>query len=837
MSVALPIETHLPQIVSTLRSERLLVLEAPPGAGKTTRVPRALFDAGLLDEGEVVVLEPRRLAARMAARRVAEEMNEPLGETVGYQVRFDDVSSPRTRIRFVTEGVLTRRALGDRSLKGISAVLLDEFHERHLQGDVGLALLREIQRTTRPDLLIGVMSATLDTEGIASALDAPVVRSPGRRFDVHIEHGPQQDDRPLEVQVSSAVKRLVREGLDGDILVFLPGAAEIRRSAEACEAVARAHELLVLPLHGELSPEEQERAVRPAHRRRLILSTNVAETSVTIDGVVAVIDSGLARVASHSAWSGLSHLQVQRISRASATQRAGRAGRTRPGRCLRLFTEHDFLSRPLVDEPEVRRLDLAQTVLELAGAGHRPETLPWVEAPSAQGLDAARTLLRRLGALDDKAHITPLGRRMASMPVHPRLARLVIEGESRGAGEDATFLAAILGERDVFGRDGGKALVRTDSDPIETLERVRFLLEGRGRVDRARREGASSAALLAVDRARKQLERQLEPSRVRAHDSAEALRIALLAAFPDRVARRRTGAGDRLGQRELVFAQGGSARLGDESGVDAEFVVAVDAQQRKEGMRGGVLVRSASAIEEEWLVDLFPDDFDDALDIEWNSALERAEAISRLRFGALVLEERRVDDTASVALSTRLYEQVKSKGVAAFAAPELLDTLLARVSFVAQAFPDASVSAPTEANIDRALRAVCEGRRSFGELRDANLVEELMAQLVEHRADFERLAPTHLTLPRGRRVKVHYEAERPPWIESRLQDFFGLKAAPSLGGRVPVVVHLLAPNQRAVQVTTDLEGFWTRHYPALRQQLMRRYPRHAWPEDPFETTR
>ena len=343
----LPIDPLLPEVVASLRAQPTLVLEAPPGAGKTTRVPRALLDAGMAEHGEIVVLEPRRLAARMAARRVADELGEKVGGTVGYQVRFEDVSSAKTRIRFVTEGVLGRKLVATPDLAGIAVVVLDEFHERHLQGDVALALVERLRRTRRPELRVVVMSATLATGPLAAHLGAPVLRSEGRRFDVAIEHLPQPDERPLALQVASAVgRRLVGGGLDGDVLVFLPGAGEIRRAREACEKLAAEAGLALVPLHGDLSPDEQDTAVRPGTRRKVILSTNVAESSVTIEGVVAVVDAGLARVASQAPWSGLPRLRVEKVSRASGVQRAGRAGRTRPGRCLRLYTRADFESPP-----------------------------------------------------------------------------------------------------------------------------------------------------------------------------------------------------------------------------------------------------------------------------------------------------------------------------------------------------------------------------------------------------------------------------------------------------------------------------------------------------------
>jgi len=833
----LPIDPLLPEIVRTLTERRLLVLEAPPGAGKTTRVPRALLDAGLLDAGELLVLEPRRLAARMASRRCAEELGERVGERVGYQVRFEEQAGPSTRVRFVTEGVLTRRLLSDRALAGVSAVLLDEFHERHLQGDVGLALLRRLQREARPDLRLCVMSATLDTASLVERLGAPLLRAEGRRFEVAVEHAARDDDRRLEEQVAGAIKRLLQQGLDGDVLVFVPGVAEIRRCTEALRPVAEAHDLAVLPLHGELPPAEQDRAVRPAGRRKVVVSTNVAESSVTIDGVVAVVDSGLARIAGHSPWSGFNTLRTGKVSRASAIQRAGRAGRTRPGRCLRLYTEADFASRPAQEAPEITRLDLSQTVLELRGAGLDPLTLPWFEPPPGASLAAAEELLRRLEAVDTSGAVTSTGRRMARLPLHPRLARLVLEADRRGAGSTACALAALLSEREIKSRSAGppRSAAAHDSDPVEALE---LLLSWRARgatADAARMLGLDVGAAQQVERASRQVERAARPSADTGGALAveTALREALLMAYPDRVARRR-----KAGTREVVFAGGGAAQLSEASGVvHAEWLVAVETEERREGMRGGVVVRSASAIDESWLLELGTDGVTEREEVVWNSPRSRAEAVSRMYFGALVLDERVVPGDAA-AVAQCLYEAARSAGAASFCDAEAMTRQLERLRFVARQFPDAGVAAPGDDALEVALRALCEGRRSLAELREADWEAALLTTHAPTlRGDqLDRLAPESVTLPGGRRVKVQYDASAPPWIESRLQDFFGMADGPRLGGRVPLVLHLLAPNGRAQQVTTDLAGFWQRHYPTVRKELMRRYPRHSWPDDPLTAT-
>ncbi len=538
----LPIDPLLPEIVASLRAHPTLVLEAPPGAGKTTRVPRALLDAGLAQGGEIVVLEPRRLAARMAARRVADELGESVGGTVGYQVRFEDVSSARTRIRFVTEGVFGRKILAAPDLNGVAAVVLDEFHERHLQGDVALALVERLRRSARPDLRVVAMSATLATGPLAEHLGAPVLRAEGRRFEVAIEHLPSPDDRPVASQIASAVRSLVAGGLEGDVLVFLAGAGEIRRAREACAAIAAEADLLVVPLHGDLSPQEQDAAVRPADRRKVILSTNVAESSITIEGVVAVVDSGVARVASQAPWSGLPRLQVEKISRASATQRAGRAGRTRPGRCLRLYTRADFEMRSEHDAPEIRRLDLTQTWLELAALGI--EDLPWLEPPPEANVRAATELLRRLGAFDARGRLSDTGRAMLRFAVHPRAARVVVEGERRGVAEDACTAAAILAEGDVrassrarFGERPVEDRATEPSDLVALVDRFREAQDSRFSPGAMRAAGLDAGATHAVARAASQLARACRRTgRERADaapiDSDAALRMALLAEVP-----------------------------------------------------------------------------------------------------------------------------------------------------------------------------------------------------------------------------------------------------------------------------------------------------------------
>ncbi len=842
MLAALPIDDVLPQLVAAVRDRRVAVLVAPPGAGKTTRVPGALRDASVVS-GEIVVLQPRRLAARLAATRVASERRVELGGEVGYEVRFDRKVSAATQIRFVTEGVLTRRLLSDPELRGVGCVIIDEFHERHLDGDLALALVARL-RARRPELALIVMSATLDAEPVAAYLGtattpAPIVRSEGRVFPVTVEHLEQPDDRHLGKQIAGAVRRVAQANLDGDVLVFLPGSGEIRRATEDLADVAATFDLAVLPLHGDLTVDEQDRAVKPAKQRKVILSTNVAETSVTIDGVVCVIDSGLARIARHSPWSGLPSLQIEPVSRASCAQRAGRAGRTRPGRVVRLYTKHDHDTRRAFEVPEIGRTDLAGAALELHGAGLAGlGALRWYEAPPSVAAAAAEELLARLGAVAGGV-ITALGRRMLRFPVHPRLGRIVCEAETRGVAKEACVIAALVGARELrLERRGpqGAAKISAPSDLIEDLD---ALLDARShhlRADRLRRDGLDIATAHSVDKTAKQLERIARDERA-APPTDEAvdreLQIAILSGFPDRVGKRRAPR-----SAEIVFAGGGSGTLaGSSAVVDAELMVAVDvAETGARGAASRVQIRRASAIEASWLLDLYLDRIEERDELVWNAQKERVERIVQMTYDGLAIDEQRDVEGARRAgrpAAELLARQAIAAGIEKFVDRDELAQWRARVMLVAKVAPNSGLVAPTDEHLAEVIGRACEGAISFDELRKSSLLALLDAGLGEHRALVDRLAPTHLGLPRRRRVEIHYEIDQPPWIASRMQDFFGLARAPAVGdGRVPLVLHLLAPNQRPVQVTQDLPGFWVKHYPGLRKQLMRRYPKHAWPEDP-----
>jgi ATP-dependent helicase HrpB len=651
----------------------------------------------------------------------------------------------------------------------------------------------------RPDLRIVIMSATLDTEDLSMKLGgAPVMNVPGRSFPVDVLYSPASSE-PLEEQVAGAVAR-VAERTANHILVFLPGSAEITSAMRSCEPVARSLGARLLPLHGELSADEQDAAVLDCDVRKIICSTNVAESSVTINRVGAVVDSGLARVVHHSPWSGFSRLQLEKISRSSAIQRAGRAGRTGPGTALRLFSEADFVRRQENAPPEILRSELSSLLLQIAAADQALTPDDWIDPPPPAHLQSARELLIRLGAFDGSGRITPDGRRMAAVPVHPRLARLALEGCRAGVAVEACDLAAKLGDS-------------------------RFRLEGR---DRAR-FSSDLDAILSVEasfdarRTKAQLVqacRGFKPPTAR--EDGEALEKALVAAYSDRLGKRR---GD-----VLLLASGGSAQLDRDSCGHSEFVVALDIDERSD--RSVPLVRLASRFKPDWILDLFPERVSAQETVRWNRESERVEQLNSLQYGELTLDESRSQPTDVMEASRVLVDKAAEAGWRRFAQDEELERVFARVRFAsehAEGFPSEGTL------VRRAFEQLATGLTSFAELRAAASNGGFLSA-VRSQIDLgllDELAPSHIQLPRGRRVRVEYEQGLPPSISSRLQDFFGFNQQFSVArGSVPVVMKLLAPNHRPVQVTTDLPSFWKNLYPQLRRELGRRYPKHAWPENP-----
>ncbi len=826
---ALPIDASLPVIVDGIRKHGALVLVAETGAGKTTRLPRALLDASFAREGRILVLEPRRLAARLAARFVASEMGEAVGETVGYQVRFDRKIGPHTRLEFMTEGVLLRRLIGDPYLRGVSAVLIDEFHERHLETDLALALLAGVRRS-RPDLALVVMSASMDPEPVSRFIGGPVVTVPGRTFPIDIVHDSTRDGRSLELRVRHALGRVAAEGSTGGVLVFLPGVREIRRAHREAETWARATGVRLFDLYGEMSRTAQDRVMDDISTSKVIFATNVAETSLTIEGIDTVIDSGWVREAGTSPWSGLPTLETVRISKHSALQRAGRAGRLGPGRCFRLYPREDLEHAPESTTPEIRRLDLSQVVLQIAAMGLRADDLEWFEAPPRVSLEAAFTLLERLGALDANGSVTARGRRMAGLPLHPRQATLAIEADERGERRRGALLAVLLGERGITAGVRSEGRVRStvhgSSDLLaraEAFERFEALADRKAPPGRSEMDAGSYQR---IARARDQVLRELGPAASTADANDEkALLISTLRAYPDRVARRR-----KARAPFLQLARGEAVRLSSTSIVQqAEILVALDAVQR-EGRE--TIVHTASAVEGEWLFDLYPERIEHRRALRFDDASESVISESSLVYDGIAIETSIRRDCRDEETGSCLAKEILSRGLDSVCSSQALARWKERLAFAHSL--DEEIPRWEDLDLSSCMETLCHGLRALDEVRRLDVLGALKAMISSKQAaQVERLAPDRITLASGKSLRVEYRRGKAPSVASYLQDFFGMHSVPAVGGgRVSLVLEMMAPNRRPVQVTRDLAGFWERHYPALRRSLARRYSRHAWPEDP-----
>lgn len=820
----LPIDALLPPIVQALRAHSGAVIRAETGAGKTTRVPSAILDEATRS-GVVLLLEPRRLAARLAAARMAQERGVELGAEVGYQVRFERRASRNTRLLVVTEGVLLRFLQDDPFLERFDAIVFDEFHERNLDSDVALAMVRRVQVEARPELKIVVMSATLDPQPIARFLgDVPVFESAGRRFPLTIEHMGSIDDRPLPEQVADGVLRALDSGGAGpvtggsaDVLAFLPGVGEIRRTRALLESAASHRGVDVRELYGDLSADAQDAALRPGPRRRVVLSTNVAETSITVEGVTQVVDSGRARIPRFDPQLGFDRLDLAWISRASADQRAGRAGRLAPGRVLRLWTlrQHEELAPE--DLPEIRRLDLARAVLELRAWGEQDlESFPWFEAPAAGSLERALALLRDLGALDDGGRVTAVGRAITRLPLPPRLARLALVAADGGEAERGALLAALLAERtDAARNEPGRARSASGSDLLDQLER-------------AERGEARGDLPFFVRRARDQILRELgSPRRAGRQHADEPVLRAVFAAYPDRLARRREPGSPRA---QLVGGKGVQLAAGS-AVVHHELFVCVDLRPVP---RGDTMVHAASGVAQEWIAS---QQLESGVFLRFDSKRERVEAVHQTRYRDLVLREAPTSSQDMEGIAALLAREASSALDRVLpTADDSVMSHLARVRCLAEWRPELELPRWTDSDLAALLPALCMGRRSFDELRRAPWLDFLLGALRhDQRAALDREAPERWRVPSGSQVRIRYEPGQAPVLAVRIQELFGLETTPRVGGgRVPLLLHLLAPNGRPQQVTHDLESFWRNTYPGVRKELRARYPRHSWPEDPTQ---
>ena len=838
----LPIYELEREIVRSLGERPRLILQAPTGSGKSTQVPQILLDHGMLGAGEVVVLQPRRLPARLLASRVAQERNSRLGDEVGYQIRFENVVSQRTRIRFVTEGILLRQLIQDPELREVSAILFDEFHERHLYGDITLARALRLQESARPDLKIVVMSATLDTSTLDKFL-APcgVLTSAGRQHPVAIEYlqkPVRADDYPIWDLAADELVQLAPV-TEGDVLIFMPGKYEITRTLAAVRASRVSNQFVALPLYGELPPAEQDAALARYDKRKAIIATNVAETSLTIEGVRVVIDSGLARIARFDARRGINTLLVEKISRAAADQRGGRAGRTAPGRCLRLWTEREHLERPAQELPEVKRLDLAEVVLTLKASGIDDiAQFRWLEPPEPRALARAEQLLSDLGAIGLGSSITPLGRRMLAFPVHPRYARMLLAAEEHRCVRAIALIAALTQGRNLLRRAEGKQAredreellgAEDDSDLFILTRAFRFAEKNQFDPRRCGRLSVNAAAA----REAAQLWEQFiaiavaEGLDVEAREAdAGAIQRCVLAGFPDQVA-------VRLDQGTLrcALVHGRRGVLERESVVHrAPLLVASEIREiESSDKERQVLLTLATRIEEPWLRELFPDAFREVIDVSFDAASRRVVARAQTTFHDLVLRHGPAD-APPVDAAALLAEQVIAGTCPLKNWDNAVDQWIARVNCAATWFPEMQIPSIGDEDKRLLIEQICSGALGYKEIKDRPVWPTVKSWLPPHQQQqIEQLVPERIELPNGRKAKVAYDAGASPTVAARIQDLYGVERNLTIGrARVPVVIQVLAPNHRPIQITSDLEGFWRDAYPKIKKELQRKYPKHEW---------
>jgi ATP-dependent helicase HrpB len=842
----LPIFQIERELLDSLTKHKRLILTAPTGSGKSTQVPQMLLDGGLLRDGQVAVLQPRRLPTRMLAAWVARSRGAKLGGEVGYQMRFDNVASAATRICYLTEGVLLRRMLTDPRLRGISAVIFDEFHERHLYGDITLAQAVQIQESTRPDLTIVVMSATLDLTSIRNYLEpCAVLSSAGRAFPVTIEYLPQPAAAtPVWELAVGQLQRLLRQYTEGDALIFMPGAYEIARTAQAARA-ALGEQFAVLPLHGSLTPAEQDAAVARHERRKIVVATNVAETSLTIDGVRLVIDSGLARMPRFDPHRGINTLLVEKISRAAADQRAGRAGRTAPGHCLRLWTAHEHAARRAQEVPEVKRLDLSEVILTLKASGITDlRTFRWLEPPETRALQRAETLLADLTAIDDRTgSITPLGRRMLAFPAHPRYARMLLAGQDYGCVRAAALIAALTQGRDLLGRpDAGQAADTADevfvpereSDFFVLMRAWRYAERHAYRNEPCRRLGINPQAARQVGAMFEQFVNIAAAEGLDVSEKSvanEMVQRCVLVGFSDQLAKRAAP-----GSQRCALVHGRSGTLARGSVVrDAPLFVVSDVREVESAKTGGernlnVVLNLATAVQEDWLRELFPDALEEVRAVVYEPTLKRVVARRQRRFRDLVLEEQFLEQPPLDEAAAILAREVTEGRCVLDQWDESVEQWILRVNRLREWMPELGLPAIGPEDRVAIVEHICHGALSYSELKNRPVLPVVKSWLSREQQHWiDEHAPDKIKLPRGRAAKVLYTSDGPPTLAARIQDLYGIQDALWIAGRrVAVRIQILAPSNRPVQVTENLAVFWRETYPKLKPQLQRRYPKHEW---------
>ena len=844
----LPIDSILPRLLEQLAESGSVVLKAEPGAGKTTRVPPAVLDAGLCllenkQPGQMVVLQPRRVAARAAAARMSEERGTALGADIGYQVRHEGKSSRQTRILVCTEGVFLRRLQDDPLIEDVAVVIFDEFHERSINSDLALALTAQVRRDLRQDLRIVVMSATLEATPISKFLDdCPSLESAGKTFPVSIDYLQFSSNVPIEKLASEEVEKILPR-TRGDVLVFLPGVGEIRETRSILESRSALQDIDVMPLYGEMQLQDQLAVLRKGPNRKVVLSTNVAETSLTIDGITAVIDSGFARVNKFAPALGINRLALSRISKASAAQRAGRAGRTSPGECVRLWSEREHIALPDFDLPEIERVDLSECILQLLAWGEKDiESFPWFEKPSSVSIENALQLLELLDATRH-GNLTELGRTMAKFPLQPRMARLLISGAEAGQLERAALCAALLSERTPFRANDSvtPGAHHTDSDVLEQMRALESY-ETNGVKDSIMGSIIPGAAKQIL-RSRTQLTRLLGESEsvprlhsgirpdssvtaTRPEDGDDAILMAIMTAFPDRICKRR-----QRRERRAVMVGGRGVIVSEQSNIlDCELFAAVDLIDLN---KSDLIVRRASSVERSWLPS---SQIATTTEVVFDSTREKVVAFKRTRFCDLLLEESVSSIPADVDPGKILAEAVVANYDLRTLIDESSSAYLNRLLCLRDWIPELEIPDFGSNPWESFLPALCCGSTCIEELKSKSMISAIQSQLTHDQLmSLDREAPEFITIPNGRKVRLLYEIGKAPVLAARIQELFGMLETPRIArSRVPLTVHLLAPNHRVQQVTDDLRSFWKNTYPQVKKDLKGRYPKHKWPDDPSQ---
>lgn len=844
MADRLPIYEIEREIISRLKNDRRLILSAPTGSGKSTQVPQMLLRHDFLRDGQVVILQPRRLATRLLAARVAQELGVQLGQEVGYQIRFENVTSSKTKIRFVTEGVLLRQMIDDPKLSGVSTLIFDEFHERHLYGDITLARALDLQEQHRPDLNLVVMSATLNAGELENYLKpCATLSSEGRMFPVEMEYAAEPgyvDKRPVWEQAAEAFSNYVATGGEGDVLIFMPGGFEISQTIEAVRHTSEAKGFILLPLHGELPPRDQDAAVARYGQRKVVVSTNVAETSLTIDGVRLVIDSGQARIARYDSNRGINTLLIEKISQSSSDQRAGRAGRTAPGVCRRLWSREEHGHRAVQELPEVKRLDLAEVVLTLKAAGVQDlRKFRWLESPDEQSLAHAEELLHDLGALGKNNSITPMGRKMLAFPLHPRYARMLLAAQEYGCVYQAALVAALTQGRDLLLRNCGNDVdsaredllgEKSSSDFWILMRAWTFAEKNQFRVDACRKLGIHAVTARQVGPLFEQFLRiadkeglDTKPREVK----DEALQKCILIGFSDRVARRLDQGTLRC---ELVHNRRGV--LARESVVQKSplLVMAEIREIETRDKEMNTILSLATAIEPDWLRELFPEDIESDLHVQFDSMAKRVQAAELLKFRGLALSAKRIEPPPADAAAKILADEIIAGRLQLPNWDHSVEQWLARLNFICVNCPELQLPPFTDDDKQHVIGQLCHGAVSYKDIKEREVKPVVMSWLSQSQRELlDKHAPERLTLPNDRTPKVNYENGKSPFISLRIQELYDVNQTPKIAmGRVPVVVHILTPGMKPIQVTQDLTNFWREHYPKIKLELARKYPKHFW---------